>query len=209
MPSKEMLQAEKMEMEIEQAIKQTQESKAEDLLVEEPLMEESKLEIPKEPKEVQKKAEEIPEEPTEKITLQSPETAKESSQQPEIASAKKFPPIDLSDVEPVHFDFRLEEAAEDLSLPVELIEEFINDFIAQAKVETPRMLEAYQRGELETIQKIGHQLKGAAANLRIGPLADTLYEIQFCKELDLLEPLFKDYWAHFLAFEKQMNLISK
>jgi hypothetical protein len=125
------------------------------------------------------------------------------------ASTKGFGTIDLSEVTPVHFDFQLEEAANDLSLPVELIEEFVNDFIAQAKVETPKMLEAYEKGDLETIQKIGHLLKGAASNLRITPLADTLYEIQFCKNSDQLEPLIKNYWAHFLAFENQMNLISK
>ena len=114
----------------------------------------------------------------------------------------------LEDIQPVHFDFRLEEAADDLGLPVELIEEFVNDFILQAKEETPKMLEAYKRGELETIQKIGHLLKGAASNLRITPLAETLYEIQFCNDSSQLEPLIKNYWAHFLSFEKQMNTIS-
>lgn len=208
-PSKELLQAEKMEMEIEQAIQKRQESNEEDLLIQEPLPEPVIEEPETEEPEIEESKPEIPEEPEEKITLQSSEPVEETPSQPEMTAAANLPAIDLSDVEPVHFDFRLEEAAEDLSLPVELIEEFINDFIAQAKVETPKMIEAYQQGDLETIQKIGHQLKGAAANLRIGPLADTLYEIQFCKEIDLLEPLVKDYWAHFLSFEKQMNLISK
>ena len=122
--------------------------------------------------------------------------------------AQDFGSIVLEDIQPVHFDFRLEEAADDLGLPVELIEEFVNDFILQAKEETPKMLEAYKRGELETIQKIGHLLKGAASNLRITPLAETLYEIQFCNDSSQLEPLIKNYWAHFLSFEKQMNTIS-
>jgi len=133
----------------------------------------------------------------------------ETVPEPTTPSSEGFGTIDLSDVHPIHFDFQLEEAANDLSLPVELIEEFVNDFIAQAKVETPKMLEAYERGELETIQKIGHLLKGAASNLRITPLADTLYEIQFCNDSSQLEPLIKNYWAHFLSFENQMNLISK
>jgi len=124
-------------------------------------------------------------------------------------SSKGFGTIDLSDVQPIHFDFRLEEAANDLSLPVELIEEFVNDFVKQAKEETPKILEAYERGELETIQRIGHLLKGAASNLRITPLAETLYDIQFCNDNSQLEPLIKNYWAHFLSFEKQMNTISK
>jgi hypothetical protein len=117
--------------------------------------------------------------------------------------------LDLSDVKPIHFDFRLEEAAEDLSLPVELIEEFVHDFIDQARTETENMLEAYKQGDLNKIQKIGHLLKGASSNLRINPLADTLYEIQFCEDSSKLEALIRSYWAHFIAFEKQMELTSK
>jgi hypothetical protein len=120
-----------------------------------------------------------------------------------------FGTIDLSDVKPIHFDFRLEEAAEELSLPVELIDEFVHDFIEQARTETDNMLEAYRQGDLSRIQKIGHLLKGASSNLRINPLADTLYEIQFCEDSSKLEALIKSYWAHFIAFEKQMELTSK
>ncbi|MDM5271229.1 hypothetical protein PGH07_03485 [Sulfurovum sp. zt1-1] len=120
-----------------------------------------------------------------------------------------FGTIDLSNVKPTHFDFRLEEAADELSLPVELIEEFVHDFIGQARTETENMLEAYKQGDLDRIQKIGHLLKGASSNLRINPLADTLYEIQFCEDSNRLESLIKSYWAHFIAFEKQMELTSK
>lgn len=116
---------------------------------------------------------------------------------------------DLNAVRPIHFDFRLEEAAGDLSLPVELIEEFVHDFIGQAHTETVNMLEYYKKGDLDHIQKIGHLLKGASSNLRINPLADTLYEIQFCEDSSRLEKLIKNYWAHFIAFEKQMQLSSK
>ena len=80
-----------------------------------------------------------------------------------------------------HFDFQLEEAANDLSLPVELIEEFVHDFIEQAHIETKKMLEAYEEGDLAKIQAIGHLLKGASSNLRINALSDTLYKIQFCE----------------------------
>ncbi len=117
--------------------------------------------------------------------------------------------ISLNDVTPVHFDFQLEYAADELSLPVELIEEFVFDFIEQARTETPKILKAYEKKDLDTIQKIGHMLKGAASNLRITPLADTLYEIQFCPDIESMEPLIKNYWAHFLSFENQMKLISK
>ena len=127
----------------------------------------------------------------------------------EEAGSEGFGTIDLSDVKPIHFDFQLEEAANDLSLPTELIEEFVIDFIDQAHVETKNMLRAYENGDLDTIQKIGHLLKGTSSNLRINPLADTLYKIQFCEDSSQLEDLIKEYWAHFLSFEHQINIISK
>jgi len=119
---------------------------------------------------------------------------------------QSFGNIDLSDVTPIHFDFQPEACAEELSLPVELIEEFISDFIDLAHLETAKMLEAYRRGDLTAIQKIGHLLKGTSSNLRITELAETLYAIQFCENSDELEDLIKTYWGHFLSFENQFNL---
>lgn len=142
--------------------------------------------------------------------------APEPIKDPEIAliSEKKVSPeggfgtISLEGIKPKHFDFQLEEAANDLSLPVELIEEFVHDFIDQAQEETQNMLKAYEAGDLDAIQKIGHLLKGASSNLRINALSDTLYKIQFCEDSNNLEMLIKDYWAHFLSFKNQINTIS-
>ncbi len=145
-------------------------------------------------------------------TQEIPDTISEKPEETpkeEAAVSKSFGTIDLSDVKPIHFDFQLEEAANDLSLPTELIEEFVIDFIDQAHVETENMLRAYENGDLDTIQKIGHLLKGTSSNLRINPLADTLYKIQFCEDSSQLEDLIKEYWAHFLSFEHQINIISK
>ena len=124
-------------------------------------------------------------------------------------AAGGFGTLDLSDVKPIHFDFQLEEAANDLSLPVELIEEFVHDFIEQGHIETKNMLKAYEEGDLDKIQKIGHLLKGASSNLRIKDLSDTLYKIQFCEDSNDLEHLIKDYWGHFLSFEIQINALAK
>jgi len=129
-----------------------------------------------------------------------------TSQEPN--NEKSFGTISLEGIKPKHFDFQLEEAANDLSLPVELIEEFVHDFIDQAHIETKKMLEAYEEGDLDRIQKIGHLLKGASSNLRINALSDTLYKIQFCEDANNLETLIKDYWAHFLSFETQIDVIS-
>jgi len=122
---------------------------------------------------------------------------------------QSFGTIDLSSVKPIHFDFQMEAAANDLSLPLELIEEFVIDFIDQAHIETEKMLEAYQNGDLDRVQKIGHLLKGTSSNLRIKPLANTLHNIQFCEESTELEDLIKTYWGHFLSFENQINITLK
>ena len=150
----------------------------------------------------------------EKLELfDEPETLKEPMIQEEVktrksTSSESFGTVSLEGIKPKHFDFQLEEAANDLSLPVELIEEFVHDFIDQAHIETKKMIEAYEEGDLDAIQKIGHLLKGASSNLRINPLSDTLYKIQFCEDTNQLEALIKDYWAHFLSFENQINVIS-
>ncbi len=124
-------------------------------------------------------------------------------------TTESFGSFDLNDVEPIHFDFQLEQAANELNLPVELIEEFVTDFIEQAHTETEKMLEAYEKGDIDTIQKIGHLLKGTSSNLRINPLADTLYEIQFCEDSSKLEDMIKLFWGHFLSLETQINLTTK
>ena len=145
--------------------------------------------------------------PTE--TKKPTKTIKTEKVPPNTSKPSSFGEIDLSDVKPIHFDFSLHEAAEELSLPESLIEEFMIDFIAQAHTETDKMLVAYKQGDLDAVQKIGHLLKGVSSNLRITPLADTLYNIQFCKDSNDLDALIKTYWGHFLSFETQMHRFSK
>ena len=124
-------------------------------------------------------------------------------------TTESFGIIDLNDVKPMHFDFQIEAAANDLSLPLDLIEEFVYDFIEQTHIETEKMLSAYEQGDLNTIQGIGHLLKGTASNLRITALSDSLYKIQLCEESSNLKNLIKEYWGLFLSFENQINLKSE
>ena len=111
----------------------------------------------------------------------------------------------LDDIKPIHFDFQIQQAASDLGLPISLIKEFVDDFIVQAKEEKETFLNACRKGDMDTIHKTGHKLKGAASNLRINPLADTLEEIQFCEDKSELEGLLKRYWGQFLSFELFMK----
>ena len=149
----------------------------------------------------------------ESMVLNTPSThdTHDTIEQPskKVQRSTTFRELDLSKVEPIHFDFSLHTAADELSLPESLIEEFMLDFVDQAHSETDKMLAAYKKGDLEAIQKIGHLLKGVSSNLRITTLSDTLYKIQFCENLDDLESLIKNYWGHFLAFEKQIKPLTK
>ena len=122
---------------------------------------------------------------------------------------ESFAKITLQDINPIPFPFELSEAANDLSLPVELIEEFVRDFIEQTHVEIDNILVAYEKGDLKTIQKIGHMLKGASSNLCINTLSDTLHEIEFCNDSANLENLIKQYWGQFLALEQKIDYLAK
>jgi len=144
--------------------------------------------------------------PTKKLNLE-----KNTISIKKISMSKEKPLIlknlDLSEVAPITFDFSLQTTVNELSLPENLIKEFMIDFINQVHTETKNMLNAYKNNDIHSIQKIAHLLKGVASNLKITTLSDTLYKIQFCEEKVDLELLIKNYWGHFLAFEKQINLL--
>jgi len=122
---------------------------------------------------------------------------------------ESFAKITLQDINPIPFTFELSEAANDLSLPVELVEEFVRDFIEQTHIEIDNILVAYEKGDLKTIQKIGHMLKNASSNLCINTLSDTLHEIEFCNDSANLENLIKQYWGQFLALEQKIDYLAK
>jgi HPt (histidine-containing phosphotransfer) domain-containing protein len=112
--------------------------------------------------------------------------------------------IDLSDVTALRFDFSVDEAAQELNLPNELVKEFIKDFIDQMHTETNNLIKAYEISDLARIQKIAHMLKGTSSNLRITPLAESLATLQANDKLENVEPLVRKYWAQFLSFKRQM-----
>ncbi len=65
-------------------------------------------------------------------------------------------------------------ASEELGLPLELIEEFIQDFIEQAKEFKEKLYVALNEGELNNLKILSHKLKGVAANLRIEDALETI-----------------------------------
>jgi len=126
------------------------------------------------------------------------ETAKEEPSK----SNKNFT---LDNVPALPISYNPQTAADELNLPVVLIEEFVEDFIEQAHQDKDHLLTSYYQKDMDNIHELGHKLKGAASNLRINELADILEEIQYCTEHDKLETLFIKYWGHFLSLEDYMK----
>lgn len=65
-------------------------------------------------------------------------------------------------------------AAHELGLPVDLIQEFIGDFIQQSYEFKDELFEAVHKGDSNNIKILSHKLKGVAANLRIEDAFETL-----------------------------------
>ena len=117
--------------------------------------------------------------------------------------------INLENISALPISYSPQTAADELNLPVVLIEEFVDDFIEQARQDKDHLLTSYYQKDMDNIHELGHKLKGAASNLRINELADILEEIQFCSEHAKIEGLLIKYWGHFLSLEDYMKQLSR
>jgi HPt (histidine-containing phosphotransfer) domain-containing protein len=155
----------------------------------------------------------IPNEPTKKEELGDDEFSNFLIDSKPIAPVVKpqneMKEIVLESVSALPISYSPQTAADELNLPVVLIEEFVDDFIEQARQDKDHLLTSYYQKDMDNIHELGHKLKGAASNLRINELADILEEIQFCTEHDKLEGLFVKYWGHFLSLEDYMNRLTR
>lgn len=130
------------------------------------------------------------------------EEAQEKISTPAPKEDSKFT---LDNVKALPINYNPKIAAEELNLPVVLIEEFVEDFIEQANHDKEHLLTSYHQKDLDNIHELGHKLKGAASNLRINELADVLEEIQFSTDHNKLESLFTKYWGLFISLEDYMK----
>lgn len=73
-------------------------------------------------------------------------------------------------------------ASDELGLPLDLIEEFIQDFIAQAKEFKEGLYTALENGEHDQVKILSHKLKGVAANLRIEDAFETLSTVNTAED---------------------------
>ncbi len=164
-----------------------------------------KTEQPKEVKE-ELKLDELPDE----LLLEEPKSIVASEVfNKEIKSNSDVKEISLDDITPLPISYNPQTAADELNLPVVLIEEFVEDFIEQAHHDIDHLLTSYYQKDMDNIHELGHKLKGAASNLRINELSDILEEIQFCTEHEKLEGLIKKYWGHFLSLEDYMQQLKR
>ena len=114
----------------------------------------------------------------------------------------------LEGITAVPIDFSLKIASEELNLPEDLVLEFINDFAAQGHEYLPVLIEAYESGDLDKLQKTAHMLKGAASNLRIEPMVENLYELQFDNDISRAPKRIRLFAAQLMSLDKyleQMN----
>jgi HPt (histidine-containing phosphotransfer) domain-containing protein len=85
-------------------------------------------------------------------------------------------------------------AAEELGLPVDLIEEFIGDFIQQAHTFRDSLYKELQEQNFEKVRSLSHKLKGVAANLRIEDAFEILSVVNASSDLTEIKNHLDDFY---------------
>lgn len=95
---------------------------------------------------------------------------------------------------PSSYQFDPAIAANELGLPVDLIEEFIGDFIQQSHDFKDELFEATLKGDFNNIKILSHKLKGVAANLRIEDAFEVLSIINTSSDITEVEACLKYFY---------------
>jgi len=85
-------------------------------------------------------------------------------------------------------------AADELGLPVDLIEEFIGDFIAQSHEFHDELFESTAKEDYDNVKILSHKLKGVAANLRIEDAFEILSIINNSEDVAEIEANLRAYY---------------
>jgi len=91
-----------------------------------------------------------------------------------------------------HYDPQV--ASDELGLPIDLIEEFIQDFIAQAHEFKDGLYTSLAEGDLANVKVLSHKLKGVAANLRIEDAFEVLTTINTSEDIRVVESYLKTFY---------------
>jgi len=142
-------------------------------------------------------------------------------QAPQVAEAPQVEPIEEKPLEvaleqeeetfiPQEDDYVFDPqlASDELGLPIDLIEEFIEDFIAQAKEFEPELFDALSKGDIPTVASLSHKLKGVAGNLRIENAYDRLCIVNTSKDTAVIKKNLQQFYyiVAQLAGEKAQNV---
>jgi len=92
-------------------------------------------------------------------------------------------------------------AADELGLPVELIEEFIGDFIKQAHEFKEQLFSAIDSEDFDNIKILSHKLKGVAANLRIEDSFEVLRNVNETSDVKECEANLKRFYITIAKLE--------
>ncbi|MBU1642031.1 Hpt domain-containing protein [bacterium] len=92
-------------------------------------------------------------------------------------------------------------AADELGLPVDLIEEFIGDFIKQAHEFKEQFFRAIKKEDFDSIKVLSHKLKGVAANLRIEDSFEVLRNINESSDINECEANLKRFYLTLAKLE--------
>ncbi len=78
-------------------------------------------------------------------------------------------------------------ASKELSLPLDLIEGFIQDFIDQANSFKSKLYTALDEGNINMVKFLSHKLKGVAANLHIEDAYNALSIVKVTTDTDIIQ----------------------
>ena len=93
------------------------------------------------------------------------------------------------------YQFDPQIASNELGLPIDLIEEFIEDFITQAKDFKDDLYQSLNDGDIENIHILSHKLKGVAANLRVEDAFEVLTTINTSHDINVVEKNLKHFYV--------------
>lgn len=167
-----------------------------------PALDKEDVSIPQE--EVFKETISIPHEEIFKEVQPSPEpVVAETLRKPEISAPISkgihFTPEEQKFIDELKVDasYRFDPsiAANELGLPVDLIEEFIGDFIQQSHDFKDDLFDAVLRGDMNNLKILSHKLKGVAANLRIEDAFECLSIVNTSDDIVQIEANLKYFYG--------------
>ena len=128
------------------------------------------------------------------IQLDTPDDVFLNTQEPveKIKTPSNQTPItplqeEISDDEDDDYVYDPQVASAELGLPLDLIEEFIQDFILQAKEFKNELYASLEAEDIDNVKILSHKLKGVAANLRVENAFEVLTTINTSSDTSVIQ----------------------